>query len=74
MYITHSQNSFTESILNFIDSPSFPADIDYLLYMDAYDSMLIGNASNIVESFNGYNTEIVVIGTKENWPSNRELK
>ena len=60
--------------MNFIASPSFPPDIDYLLYMDAYDSILTGNASNIVESFNSYNAEMVVIGTKENWPSNRELK
>ena len=58
-------------ISNFLNhhSQHLPAGVEYLLYMDAYDSMLMNDAGNVVKDFLSYDAEMLIIGTNANWPN-----
>ena len=47
---------------------TIPEGVEYLLYMDAYDSMLVNDAGNLVADFLSYDAEMLIIATMANWP------
>ena len=64
---------FVEIVLDFVRSGKVPSGVKYLIYVDAYDTILMGNASQIDERFESYEAEFLTANTKENWPFNAEL-
>ncbi len=42
--------------------------VRYVLYLDGYDTVLTGDATNIVRDFHYYDAELVVCSNWENFP------
>ena len=55
-------------------SGDVPSYVEYLIYMDAYDSVLVGDASKIDEHFRSYNAEFLTANTHTNWPPMQMFK
>ena len=61
-------------LLHFINDNKVPDHVQYLLLMDAFDTVLLGDASKIDEAFESYDAQMVAIGTSRNFPLNPELQ
>ena len=72
--IKKEMRTFSELILDFLHSSRLPPGIDYLIYLDGYDTLMLGDAGGIVDAFNAYEAEFVSAATFANYPKNEELK
>ncbi len=52
-------------MLSFVRSPSFPSRVRLLLYLDAFDSALVGDAAKVQEDFDKYDAELLLCPSKE---------
>ncbi len=57
-----------EFILEYIYSREVPSHVEYLIYLDGFDHILFGDASNVVEHFRIYDCHLLTVGTFVNWP------
>ena len=60
--------------MDYVQSGEISPSIEYLLYLDGKDSLHVGDASNIVKAFHGYDAEMVVLGTHNDHPPNQKLR
>ena len=65
---------FPAAIMHFVKEGRVPDHVKYFLFMDAFDTVLLGDASKIDQAFESYDADIVTIGTKENFPVSTELR
>ena len=66
-------SSIVELVLDYVKSGKVPTHVKYLIYLDAYDTILLGDASKIDEHYDSYEAEFLTANTQINWPFHREL-
>ena len=69
-----SNTSFSVAIHDFIKEGSLPRHVKYLLYIDAMDSLLVGDASRIDRDFGRYDCDLLALGSWVAYPDVEELK
>ena len=62
-----------EFILNYIESGDMPGATKYLLYLDSFDSLLVGDASRVDRAFESYDARFVAMASRNDWPPTPEL-
>ena len=55
--------------MDFLSSGGVPSHVKYILYMDAFDTLLMKDASKVVEAFLSYDADVVAAGTQSNYPN-----
>ena len=59
--------------MDYIESGDMPGSVEYLLYLDAFDSLLLGDASRLDKAFESYDARFIAMATRNDWPPTPNL-
>ena len=71
---TDNKIELSELVLDLLHSPRLPSHIEYVIYLDAFDSLMLGDADHIVDSFRDYDVDMLIGATYLNFPKNKKLR
>lgn len=61
---------FVELLLDFVQRGNIPSGVEYIIYLDAYDTCLANDADHVLDAFKSYDCDFLTGNTKADWPRN----
>ena len=60
--------------MDYLRSGKVPDYVEYILYLDANDTFLLGDASELDKAFETYDAELIAAGTTNDFPISIDMR